>query len=46
MRYNTYRDTHEAIFDMCQQFCLILDQKPIYVHKFHGNLGILMTKIT
>ncbi len=27
-RYDTYHDTHEAIFDMYQQyFCLVLDQK-------------------
>ncbi len=27
-------------------FCLVLDQKTLFIHKYHGNLGILMTKIS
>ncbi len=47
MRCDTYHDIHEAIFDMYQQ-CILsgFRQKPWYIHKFHGNLWILMTQIT
>ncbi len=48
--YDTYHNTHEAIFDMYQQYILSGSPSPStkqtsYIHKLHGNLGILMTKI-
>ncbi len=43
MRYDTYYDTHEVIFDMYQQYILSdFKQKNLIRHR---NLGILMTKI-
>ncbi len=46
-RYDTYHDTHEVIFDVYQRYILSgFRPKTWYVHKFDGNFGILMTKLT
>ncbi len=41
MRYDTYHNTHEVIFDMYQWY-ILSDFRPKinwYVHKFHGNFN-------
>ncbi len=43
-RFNKYHDTHEPIFDTYQHFVLFIPTT-CYLHKFHGILGILLTKI-
>ncbi len=39
---------HIKRYSICinDTFCLVLDKKTWLIHKFHGNLGILMTKIS
>ncbi len=44
MWYDTYHDTHEAIFNMYQQY-ILSDFRPKNLI-FHKILGILLTKIT
>ncbi len=48
-RYDTYHDTHEAIFDMYQRYILssfFTKKNLIYPQSFHRKLEILMTKIS